>query len=58
LQQALKGTTQVSANSADVQRSASETGSASSQVHATAESLSCDSNRLKLEVGKFSIPSP
>jgi methyl-accepting chemotaxis protein len=32
---------------------ASETGSASSQVLPAAQSLSGDSNRLKLEVGKF-----
>jgi hypothetical protein len=32
---------------------ASETGSASSQVLSAAQSLSSDSNRLKLEVGKF-----
>ena len=37
----------------DVQRGASETGSASSQVLAAAQSLSGDSNRLKLEVGRF-----
>jgi methyl-accepting chemotaxis protein len=30
-----------------------ETGSASSQVLSAAQSLSRDSNRLKLEVGKF-----
>ena len=37
----------------EVQRGASETGSASSQVLAAAQSLSGDSNRLKIEVGKF-----
>jgi methyl-accepting chemotaxis protein len=36
-----------------VQRGTSETGSASSQVFSAAQSLSRDSNRLKLEVGKF-----
>jgi hypothetical protein len=36
-----------------VQRGASETGSASTQVLSAAQSLSTDSNRLKLEVGKF-----
>jgi hypothetical protein len=36
-----------------VQRGAGETGSASSQVLSAAQSLSRDSNRLKLEVGKF-----
>jgi methyl-accepting chemotaxis protein len=53
VQQAAQGTQQVSANITDVQRGASETGSASSQVFAAAKSLSGDSNRLKLEVGKF-----
>jgi methyl-accepting chemotaxis protein len=53
VQQAAEGTHQVSANITDVQRGASETGSASSQVLAAAQSLSGDSNRLKLEVGKF-----
>src|SRR5450631_97462 len=53
VQQAAQGTQQVSANITDVQRGASETGSASSQVLSAANSLSGDSNRLKLEVGKF-----
>ncbi|MBX9648281.1 MAG: methyl-accepting chemotaxis protein [Xanthobacteraceae bacterium] len=53
VQQAAHGTQQVSANITDVQRGASETGSASTQVLAAAQSLSGDSNRLKLEVGKF-----
>ena len=53
VQQAAQGTMQVSSNIADVQRGASETGSASSQVLSAAQSLSTDSNRLKLEVGKF-----
>jgi methyl-accepting chemotaxis protein len=53
VQQAAQGTHQVSANITDVQRGASETGSASSQVLSAAQSLSGDSNRLKLEVGKF-----
>jgi methyl-accepting chemotaxis protein len=53
VQQAAQGTQQVSANITDVQRGASETGSASSQVLSAAQSLSNDSNRLKLEVGKF-----
>jgi methyl-accepting chemotaxis protein len=53
VQQAAQGTQQVSANITDVQRGASETGSASSQVLSAAQSLSGDSNRLKLEVGKF-----
>jgi methyl-accepting chemotaxis protein len=53
VQQAAQGTQQVSSNITDVQRGASETGSASSQVLSAAKSLSGDSNRLKLEVGKF-----
>jgi methyl-accepting chemotaxis protein len=53
VQQAAQGTQQVSVNITDVQRGASETGSASSQVLSAAQSLSGDSNRLKLEVGKF-----
>jgi methyl-accepting chemotaxis protein len=53
VQQAAQGTMQVSSNIVDVQLGASETGSASSQVLAAAQSLSGDSNRLKLEVGKF-----
>ena len=53
VQQAAQGTQQVSANITDVQRGATETGSASSQVLSAAQLLSGDSNRLKLEVGKF-----
>jgi methyl-accepting chemotaxis protein len=53
VQQAAQGTQQVSTNITDVQRGASETGSASAQVFSAAQSLSSDSNRLKLEVGKF-----
>jgi len=53
VQQASQGTRQVSAHITDVQRGAGETGAASSQVLSAAQSLSGDSNRLKLEVGKF-----
>jgi aerotaxis receptor len=53
VQQAAQGTQQVSSNISDVQRGAGETGTASSQVLSAAQSLSSDSNRLKLEVGKF-----
>ncbi|WP_440639330.1 methyl-accepting chemotaxis protein [Bradyrhizobium sp. PUT101] len=53
VQQAAQGTQQVSSNIVDVQRGAGETGSASAQVLSAAQSLSTDSNRLKLEVGKF-----
>ncbi|NOJ45061.1 methyl-accepting chemotaxis protein [Bradyrhizobium archetypum] len=53
VQQAAEGTHQVSVNITDVQRGAGETGSASAQVLSAAQALSADSNRLKLEVGKF-----
>jgi methyl-accepting chemotaxis protein len=53
VQQAAQGTMEVSSNIADVKRGAGETGLASSQVLSAAQSLSGDSNRLKLEVGKF-----
>ncbi|MBR1300327.1 methyl-accepting chemotaxis protein [Bradyrhizobium sp. AUGA SZCCT0042] len=53
VQQAALGTSQVSAHITDVRQGASETGAASEQVHSAAQSLSGDSNRLKLEVGKF-----
>jgi methyl-accepting chemotaxis protein len=53
VQQAAQGTQQVSSHISDVQRGAGETGSASSHVLSAAQSLSGDSNRLKLEVGKF-----
>ncbi len=53
LQQAAQGTRQVSSNITEVQRGASETGTASSQVLSAAQSLSQDSNRLKLEVDRF-----
>jgi methyl-accepting chemotaxis protein len=53
VQQAAHGTERVSANITDVQRGTSETEAASSQVLSAAQSLSVESNRLKLEVGKF-----
>ncbi|KRQ02517.1 methyl-accepting chemotaxis protein [Bradyrhizobium manausense] len=53
VQKAAEGTHQVSANITQVQRGASETGSASAQVLSAAQMLSGDSDRLKLEVGKF-----
>jgi methyl-accepting chemotaxis protein len=53
VQQAAQGTQQVSSHITDVKRGSSETGSASSQVLSAAKSLSNDSNRLKLEVGRF-----
>jgi len=53
VQQAAQGTGLVSSNVADVQRGATETGTASSQVLSAAKSLSTNSNRLKLEVSRF-----
>jgi methyl-accepting chemotaxis protein len=53
VQQAAQGTQQVSSNITDVQRGASETGSASAQVLSSAQSLSSESHRLRLEVDKF-----
>jgi len=53
VQQAANGTQQVSSNIINVERGASETGAASSRVLSAAQSLSSDSNRLKLEVEKF-----
>ncbi|MGA7997341.1 MAG: methyl-accepting chemotaxis protein [Bradyrhizobium sp.] len=53
VQQAAQGTQQVSSHIVDVQRGAGETGSASSQVLSSAQSLSSESNRLKLEVDRF-----
>jgi methyl-accepting chemotaxis protein len=50
---AAKGTAQVAMNITDVNHGASETGSASAQVLSSAQSLSEESNRLKLEVQKF-----
>jgi methyl-accepting chemotaxis protein len=51
--QAARGTAEVATNITDVNRGASETGSASSQVLASAQSLSNESNHLKVEVQKF-----
>jgi methyl-accepting chemotaxis protein len=53
VQQAAQGTQQVSSNITNVQRAATETGTASAQVLSAAQMLSGDSNRLKVEVGKF-----
>jgi methyl-accepting chemotaxis protein len=50
---AAEGAHQVSVNIVEVQRGASETGSASTQVLTAAHSLSHDSTRLKDEVGRF-----
>ena len=53
VQKASQGTQQVSTNITDVQRGATETGSASSQVLSATQSLSVESNRLKVEVSRF-----
>ncbi len=53
VEQAARGTSQVAGNITDVNRGAGETGAASSQVLASAQSLSAESNRLKTEVGRF-----
>ena len=53
VQQAAQGTDRVSSNITDVRHGATETGSASTQVLSAAQSLSAESNRLKLEVGRF-----
>ena len=53
VQQAAQGTTGVASNIADVQRGSTETGSASSQVLSSAQSLSVESHRLQSEVSSF-----
>ncbi|WP_315757073.1 MULTISPECIES: methyl-accepting chemotaxis protein [unclassified Bradyrhizobium] len=53
VQQASEGTQQVSVNVVDVQRGATETGTASTHVLAAAQSLASDSDRLKREVASF-----
>ena len=53
VEQAAQGTSQVATNIVDVNNGARHTGSASAQVLSSAQSLSGESNRLKLEVGKF-----
>jgi methyl-accepting chemotaxis protein len=53
VQQAARGTTEAATTITKVDRGAGETGLASTQVLASAKSLSGESNRLKLEVDKF-----
>jgi methyl-accepting chemotaxis protein len=53
VEQAANGTSEVATNIVDVNRGARETGSASAQVLCSAQSLSGESHRLKLEVGRF-----
>jgi methyl-accepting chemotaxis protein len=51
--EAAKGTALVASSISEVNRGASETGSASAQVLSSAQSMSSESARLKLEVNKF-----
>ncbi|PYF03897.1 methyl-accepting chemotaxis sensory transducer with Pas/Pac sensor [Rhodopseudomonas faecalis] len=51
--QAAQGTIEVTSNISDVQRGASETGSASTQLLSAARSLARESNNLRREVTKF-----
>lgn len=53
MQQATRGTQQVSASIVDAQHHASQTGSASANVLSAARSLSGERTRLKTEVGNF-----
>ena len=53
VEQAAHGASRVAANIVDVNKGARETGSASAKVLSSAQSLSGESNRLKLEVGRF-----
>jgi len=53
VQRAAQGTSRVVTHIADVSRGANETGSASAQVLASAQSLSKESSRLKVEVDTF-----
>jgi methyl-accepting chemotaxis protein len=53
VEQAARGTSEVATNIVDVNQGARRTGSASAQVLSSAQSLSGESNRLKLEVDKF-----
>ena len=53
VQRAADGTAEVAANITDVQRGASATGSAASQVFSAAQSLARDSGQLRREVEKF-----
>jgi methyl-accepting chemotaxis protein len=53
VQQASEGTSTVASNIGDVERGSNETGTASAEVLAAAQSLSSQSRRLKSEVGTF-----
>jgi methyl-accepting chemotaxis protein len=51
--QAAQGTSQVASNIGDVNKGAAETGSASSQLLASARALSTEGSKLKIEVENF-----
>jgi methyl-accepting chemotaxis protein len=53
LREAARLSTQVASNVTEVNRGAGETGSASTQVLSSAQSLSKESGQLRLEVDKF-----
>jgi aerotaxis receptor len=53
VQQAAQGTAAVAGRAAEVNRGAGETGSASSRVLSSAQSLASESNHLKIEVNRF-----
>jgi methyl-accepting chemotaxis protein len=53
VEQAARGTSEVAANIGDVNKGACQTGSASTMVLSSAQSLSSESNRLKTQVAKF-----
>jgi methyl-accepting chemotaxis protein len=53
VQQASEGTSTVASNIGDVERGSNETGTASAEMLAAAQSLSSQSRRLKSEVGTF-----
>jgi methyl-accepting chemotaxis protein len=55
IQQAARGTSEVAKSITDVDHSAGETGSASTQVLSSAKSLSNEGSRLKAEVDKFLV---
>ena len=55
VQEAASGTAHVAANISEVNKGASETGSASSQGLSSARALSGERNRLKSEVDKFLV---
>ena len=53
VQLAAQGTSQVAGRIGDVTKGANETGSASSQVLSSAQALSSEGSKLKVEVARF-----